>query len=139
MKSSYFRSALMLSAHNLKHLKKIPELSAECIILNLEDGVAPELKPLALKQCAETLLELTSCKKELVVRINALDEGGREEIAYLNGYKPDAIRIPKIRSIKDVDTALKLVDKSIDLHLSHGCFDCLGYGAISVVAFVVIS
>jgi citrate lyase subunit beta/citryl-CoA lyase len=118
MRSSYFRSALMLSAHNLKHLKKIPELSADCIILNLEDGVAPELKPLALKQCAATLSELTSSEKELVVRVNALDEGGMDEIRYLNDYRPDAIRIPKVRTIQDVNLALQLVDSAIDVHLS---------------------
>jgi citrate lyase subunit beta/citryl-CoA lyase len=118
MKNNHFRSALMLSAHNLKHLKKIPELSADCIILNLEDGVSPELKPLALQQCATTLLELTSCEKDLVVRVNALDEGGRDEIEYLNTYRPDAIRIPKIRTIDDVKSALELVDEKIDIHLS---------------------
>ncbi len=45
----HFRSALMLSAHNLKHLNKINILGSDCVILNLEDGVAKELKPIALR------------------------------------------------------------------------------------------
>ncbi|MEA2111428.1 MAG: aldolase/citrate lyase family protein [Campylobacterota bacterium] len=116
MKNS-FRSALMLSAHNLKHLKKIDELSADCIILNLEDGVAPELKSLALSQCADALSKNTG-KKSLIVRVNALDEGGENEILHLNSYRPDAIRIPKVRTLLDVNRALELIDEGIDVHLS---------------------
>jgi citrate lyase subunit beta/citryl-CoA lyase len=114
----HFRSALMLSAHNLKHLNKIDELDADAVILNLEDGVSPELKPVALRQCAYFLTRLPSCNKKLIVRVNALDEGGIDEIRYLNAFKPDAIRVPKIRTADDVGKALKLVDETIELHLS---------------------
>ncbi len=113
-----YRSVLMLSAHNLKHLRKIPTLQADCIMLNLEDGVAASLKPLALRQCALTLSQLPTCNKKLVVRINALDEGGEEEICYLNAFMPDAIRIPKVRTLHDVERAAALLDARIELHLS---------------------
>jgi citrate lyase subunit beta/citryl-CoA lyase len=113
-----FRSCLMLSTHNLKHLTKIPSLNAECIILNLEDGVSLEQKPYALRLCAIALATHPKLDKKLVVRINALNEGGVEEIAYLNPFMPDAIRIPKIRSVDEVEKALKLIDKSIEVHLS---------------------
>ena len=39
-KDNSFSSVLMLSAHRIKHLLKIPTVDADCIILNLEDGVA---------------------------------------------------------------------------------------------------
>lgn len=117
-RSNSFRSALMLSAHNLKHLRKIPLLEAECVILNLEDGVSAELKPLALSLAAATLSTYFECDKKLIVRINALDEGGESEISYLNDFRPDAIRIPKIRDISDVERALELVDDEIDIYLS---------------------
>jgi len=39
-----FKSALMLSCNNIKHLSKIESLNADCIILNLEDGVSKEDK-----------------------------------------------------------------------------------------------
>ncbi len=113
-----YRSVLMLSAHNVKHLSKIPTLDADCIMLNLEDGVAPALKPLALRQCALTLSQLPTCSKKLVVRVNPLDEGGDEEIRYLNAFMPDAIRIPKVRTIDDVERAAALLDAPIELHLS---------------------
>lgn len=117
-RSLSFRSCLMLSTHNLKHLLKIPTLNAECIILNLEDGVSAEQKPYALRLCAMALATYAKSDKKLVVRINALDEGGVEEIAYLNPFAPDAIRIPKIRSVDEVKKALELIDESIEIHLS---------------------
>ncbi|HEX5670338.1 MAG TPA: aldolase/citrate lyase family protein [Sulfuricurvum sp.] len=113
-----FRSCLMLSTHNLKHLAKIPFLNAECIILNLEDGVSVEQKPYALRLCAMALAANPKLDKKLVVRINALHEGGIDEIAYLNAFMPDAIRIPKIRTIGDVQQALDLIDENIEIHLS---------------------
>lgn len=117
-RSLSFRSCLMLSAHNLKHLTKIPTLNAECIILNLEDGVSLEQKPYALRLCAMALAAHPQFDKKLVVRINPLDEGGVEEIAFLNPFMPDAIRIPKIRSVEEVNKALELIDENIEVHLS---------------------
>jgi len=113
-----FRSALMLSTHNVMHLKKIFDIQAECIILNLEDGVSEEAKPKALRLCAYLLSSLPTCKKKLVVRVNALDEGGEDEIRYLASFMPDAFRVPKIRTQEDVQKALSLIGKDSELHLS---------------------
>lgn len=117
-KKNNFRSALMLSSHNLKHLMKIESLEADCIILNLEDGVAKEDKPFALVLAAIFLSRLQKCEKKLVVRVNALDEGGYEEITYLNQFMPDAIRVPKIQNAKEVRDILHLLNDDIELHLS---------------------
>lgn len=113
-----FRSAMMLSTHNVKHLSKIPFLGAECLMLNLEDGVSPEQKPYALVLCAIALASNLHLDKKLVVRVNPLSEGGAEEIAYLNPFMPDAIRIPKIRTAEEVKMALSLIDTGIEVHLS---------------------
>ncbi|WP_300361450.1 CoA ester lyase [Hydrogenimonas sp.] len=114
----YIRSALMLSAHRLKHLNRLDELEADIVILNLEDGVAPPLKPLALRLTGLFLAEAETIRSKTVVRINPLEEGGREEIAYLNEIRPDAIRVPKIETPADVEEALDLIDPSIAVHLS---------------------
>jgi len=113
-----FHSVLMLSAHKIKHLNKIDELEADCIMLNLEDGVAKESKKFALYLSALFLSHLQKSDKKLVVRVNALDEGGLEEIQLLNQVYPDAIRVPKIRSVADVQKALNVIDEGIELHLS---------------------
>jgi len=117
-RSLSFTSAMMLSCHNIKHLSKIPTLPSQCIMLNLEDGVSPSQKPYALVLCAIALSANAVCDKKLVVRVNALDEGGAEEIAYLNDFKPDAIRIPKIKTVQEVHRALELIEESIEVHLS---------------------
>lgn len=117
-RSLSFRSAMMLSAHNTKHLSKIPSVPAECLMLNLEDGVAPEQKPYALALCAIALAANPKSDKKLIVRVNALGEGGEEEIEYLNPFMPDGIRIPKIRSAQEVRRAAGLIGKGIELHLS---------------------
>lgn len=113
-----FRSAMMISTHNIKHLTKIPFLISECLMLNLEDGVSAEQKPYALVLCAMALASNPHIDKKLIVRVNPLDEGGSDEIKFLNPFMPDGIRIPKIRSIDDVKKALALVDEGIEIHLS---------------------
>lgn len=117
-RSSTFRSAMMVSTHNLKHLSKIPTLETECVMLNLEDGVSMEQKPYALVLCAMTLASHPKIDKKMVVRVNALDEGGAEEIAFLNPFMPDAIRVPKVRSTQDVRRIAELVEEGIEIHLS---------------------
>lgn len=87
-------------------------------MLNLEDGVSREQKPYALVLCAIALGSNPKLDQKLVVRINPLDEGGAQEIAYLNPFMPDGIRIPKIRSVEEVRFALELIDDSIEIHLS---------------------
>lgn len=113
-----YRSVMMLSTHNIKHLTKIPTLAAECLMLNLEDGVSPEQKPYALALCGIALSSNPQSDKKLIVRVNPLDEGGAEEILYLNPFLPDGIRIPKIRTQEDVRRALTLVAEGIEVHLS---------------------
>ncbi len=113
-----FRSVLMLSCNNLKHLSKIESLDADCIMLNLEDGVSKEDKPFALVLAAIYISKITKSDKKIVVRVNALDEGGYEEITYLNQFMPDAIRVPKIRNKEEVKSVLALLNDTIELHLS---------------------
>jgi citrate lyase subunit beta/citryl-CoA lyase len=117
-KKNDFKSVLMLSCNNINHLSKIQELEADCIMLNLEDGVSPEDKPFALVLCAIFLSRIKKSDKKLVVRVNALNAGGYEEITYLNQFMPDAIRVPKIKDEKEVRSVLHLLKDNIELHLS---------------------
>jgi len=117
-KKSDFKSVLMLSCNNIKHLSKIESLDADCIMLNLEDGVSKEDKPFALVLCAIFISQIKKSDKKLVVRVNALGEGGYEEITYLNQFMPDAMRVPKIREAEEVKSILALLKDEIELHLS---------------------
>ncbi len=117
-RSNSFKSALMLSAHNLKHLLKIDTTKSDCIMLNLEDGVSAEQKPVALRLAAFFLSKIHQSSKKIIVRVNAIDEGGLEEISFLNAYRPDGIRVPKIKDVEDVKKVLSMLDENIELHLS---------------------
>jgi len=116
--STAFHAPLMLSAHRVRHLAKLPGLAADAVMLNLEDGVSAEQKPVALRLCALALSKLPQSDKKLIVRVNPLDEGGEEEITVISGFMPDAIRVPKIRSADEVRRVVELVPEPIEVHLS---------------------
>jgi citrate lyase subunit beta/citryl-CoA lyase len=112
------RSYLMLSANRLRHLNRLDTLEADNVIINLEDGVAPEEKRIARGMAALFISHLKQSHARLIVRVNPLGEGGEEDIALINRVRPDAIRIPKVRTQKDAARALALVDGEIAVHFS---------------------
>ncbi len=112
------RSALMVSAHRVKHLNKLDELAADMAIINLEDGVAPEEKPRARALAGLFVAAARAARSELVVRVNPMGEGGEEDIELINRAMPDAIRIPKVRTPEEVARACGLIDPAIRIHLS---------------------
>jgi citrate lyase subunit beta/citryl-CoA lyase len=112
------RSALMVSAHRVKHLNKLDTLAADMAIINLEDGVAPEEKPRARALAACFVAAAREARSELVVRVNPMGEGGEEDIELINRSLPDAVRIPKVRTPQEVKRACDLIDPAIGVHLS---------------------
>jgi len=108
------RSALMVSGHQVKHLNKIDELPADIIMLNLEDGVPKEKKEIARIMIAVFLTQ-KPINKEIVIRINPLDDGGFEDIEFLKKYCFNAFRIPKVKSIEEIDDVFFKTDKEIQV------------------------
>ena len=112
------RSALMVSAARAAHLNRLPALTADVAIINLEDGVSPQQKPMARLLAAAMVSRVDKRHARMVVRINPIGAGGEADIALINRALPDAIRIPKIRSIEQLDQALELIDPRIEIELS---------------------
>ena len=110
------RSALMVSGHQIKHLNKMDELKADIIMLNLEDGVPKEKKEIARYLIAIFLSHYKNPNKEIVIRVNPLNEGGKEDIKFLDKFSFNAFRIPKATSLEDVDDVFFLTEKI--LHIS---------------------
>jgi citrate lyase subunit beta/citryl-CoA lyase len=110
------RSVLMVSGHNVKHLNKIDELKADVIMLNLEDGVPEDKKEIAKIMIALFLSHIEKIDKEIVVRVNSLNKGGKEEIKFLDKFSFNAFRIPKVKNVEDIDDVFILTDK--DIHAS---------------------
>ncbi len=112
------RSAMMLNPLKRKHLNSLDNLDADIVVVNLEDGVAPQMKRRALLLAAVFISHLKESRSRIVVRVNPVDEGGAEEIRLLNPVRPDSIRVAKIRTPDDVKKVLKILDEDIALHIS---------------------
>jgi citrate lyase subunit beta/citryl-CoA lyase len=112
------QSYLMVAGDKEKHLSKINELSCDVAVVNLEDGVFDKVAALELLSNRFSLNGFRTTNKYIVVRINPIEETGYDEIIELNKLKPHAIRIPKIKTIDDVQKAIDLIDEDIEVHLS---------------------
>ncbi|MBV9637546.1 MAG: CoA ester lyase, partial [Methylobacteriaceae bacterium] len=80
------RSLLYLPGSNARALEKARTLAADALILDLEDAVAPEAKEVARAQVAAAIAAGGYGRRELVVRVNALDTPwGAADLAALGG------------------------------------------------------
>jgi len=103
------RSLLYMPGSNPRALDKARSLPADCLILDMEDSVAPEAKQLAREQITAALEQGGYGHRELMVRINALStEWGLDDISAIcaAGAAPDAVLIPKISTTADVLEAI---------------------------------
>ncbi|MBS0528013.1 MAG: CoA ester lyase [Proteobacteria bacterium] len=97
------RSLLFMPGSNPRALAKAPHLPADGIILDLEDSVAPDAKALAREQIAKTIAAGGFGRREIIIRINALDSPWwRDDLAMAAKTKPDGILVPKIYSAADL-------------------------------------
>jgi citrate lyase subunit beta / citryl-CoA lyase len=114
------RSVLYMPGSNARALEKARELPADCLILDLEDAVAPEAKAQARGAIVQAL-ESGFGDREVMVRINGLDT--RWWVDDLNtvlggSRKPDAILVPKISDPNQLqDLAARFVDLHTDPHV----------------------
>jgi citrate lyase subunit beta/citryl-CoA lyase len=112
------RSNMMLNPLNLKHLNTLDENIADVVTLNLEDAIAPSRKKEALYNIALFLSHLKNSNNFIVIRTNPFNDGGKEEIEFLNDFGFDAIRLAKVKSPKELESALKILNQDHELHFS---------------------
>src|SRR5258708_40244488 len=67
------RSLLFRPGSNARALEKARNLPADGIILDLEDAVAPHAKAMARDQIAQAIAAKGFGKREVLIRVNALD------------------------------------------------------------------
>ncbi|GIT98055.1 CoA ester lyase [Sulfurovum sp. TSL1] len=113
-----YRSNMMLNPLNLKHLNRIDEHDADMITLNLEDAIAPSRKKEALHNIALFLSHMEHSDSFIIVRTNPLEEGGAEEITFLNNFGFDAVRVAKVKNQTEIAQTLSLLDADKELHIS---------------------
>ncbi|WP_457104871.1 HpcH/HpaI aldolase/citrate lyase family protein [Methylobacterium sp. P5_C11] len=93
------RSVLAMPGSNARALEKARSLPADVILIDLEDGTAPEARAAARVQVAAAVAARGFGPREVVVRINPPEtEDGEADLTALATAAPDAILVPKVRS-----------------------------------------
>jgi citrate lyase subunit beta/citryl-CoA lyase len=93
------RSVLYMPGSNARAIEKARTLPADCIVLDLEDSVAPDAKSAARAQACAAVKAGGFGPREVVVRINSLDTAWwRDDITAAAAVRPDAILVPKVSS-----------------------------------------
>lgn len=98
-----FRSVLYMPGSKSRALEKAKTLDADALILDLEDAVSPDEKPLARDLVCEAVKAGGFGERTVIVRINGLDsEWGREDLRRACHAGPDAILVPKVSTPQDL-------------------------------------
>ena len=93
------RSVLAMPGSNARALEKARTLPADVILIDLEDGTAPEARAAARAQVADAVAARGFGPREVVVRINPPEtEDGEADLAALAQAGADAILVPKVRT-----------------------------------------
>jgi citrate lyase subunit beta / citryl-CoA lyase len=107
---SLMRSVLFVPAANQRALDKSAGLDADALIFDLEDSAAEGEKAEARGRLARHLSASgTAAGASKILRINRLDDGGRDDLAALTGTALGAILLPKVESpeeLQALDAAL---------------------------------
>ncbi len=105
------RSALYMPASNARAVEKARQLPCDVVILDLEDAVAPEMKPQARDAAVAAVKAGGFGRREVVIRVNGLSTPwGADDLAAAAEAGPDAVVVPKVNGAADVatyDAALK--------------------------------
>jgi citrate lyase subunit beta / citryl-CoA lyase len=97
------RSVLYMPGSNARALEKAKTIAADALILDLEDAVAPDAKAQARDQVCAAVKAGGYGRRELVIRINALDTPwGNDDLAAAVAAAPDTILLPKPGSGADI-------------------------------------
>ncbi|KAG0371474.1 hypothetical protein BGX24_001622 [Mortierella sp. AD032] len=106
------RSIFYVPGSDERKLKSSLSLGADCLVYDLEDGVAFNRKNIAREMVFDALEASEHRKAEKAVRINAVGSGLEFDDlnVVLRSSRLQAIVIPKVQSAKDVQFVSQMVD-----------------------------
>jgi citrate lyase subunit beta / citryl-CoA lyase len=111
------RSLLFMPGSNARALEKARNLPVDGVILDLEDAVAPDAKAVAREQIAQAVAAGGFGKREVLIRINALDTPWWiDDLNMAGKARPDGILVPKISSVADLTA---IADRLSDINADH--------------------
>lgn len=105
------RSVLYMPAANERALEKAKTISADAIIFDLEDAVAPDAKDLARGQAVAAAGSGAYGDRELTIRCNGLDTPwGADDLVAAATSGASAVVIPKVGSVAYLDEISAALD-----------------------------
>lgn len=105
------RSVLYMPGANARALEKARSLAADCLILDLEDAVAPESKAKAREQVVAAVHPGGYGHREVIVRVNSLETAwGKEDLAAIAPLAIDGVLLPKINTPEQIEDAVDFLD-----------------------------
>jgi citrate lyase subunit beta/citryl-CoA lyase len=96
---------------NTRALEKARNLPTDVIILDLEDSVAPDAKPLAREQIAGAIAAKGFGRREIWVRTNGIETPWwPDDVAMAGQARPDGILVPKVSTVEDLNAIGERLD-----------------------------
>ncbi|SEW01995.1 (3S)-malyl-CoA thioesterase [Aliiroseovarius sediminilitoris] len=110
MSTRPYRSVLYIPGSKERALEKARSLSADAIIFDLEDAVAPDAKIEARATLKDELDKGGYGNRAKIVRINGFDTAwGKDDVAAFVGADIDAVLMPKVDSAAQLDELAALI------------------------------
>lgn len=105
------RSVLYMPASNARAVAKARGLDCDAVVLDLEDAVAPAMKASARTALVAEAQAGGFGHRRLLARINALADGGEDDLAVLAAAPLDAVLAPKVDDAADVAALSAAMDR----------------------------
>lgn len=107
------RSILYVPADNHRAIEKSLTLPADCIIYDLEDAIAPDMKAEARENLRIHFSDHPNSAKERGIRINGLDtDWGTEDLMCARFCQVDAVVLSKVGAPQDVLDVASALDET---------------------------
>lgn len=98
---------------NARALEKARDLPVDGLIFDLEDAVAPDAKVAAREAVAATVGQGGYGRRELVLRVNALDtDWGKPDLVAASAMHLDAVLLPKVETAAQVRDAIAVLRRT---------------------------
>lgn len=96
------RTMLFIPAHKLDWVRKVSRYRPDSVVLDLEDAVPPNLKKDARGLAREAIGLLRQQGIPAFVRINALSQGGADDVPELAAEGFTGVMLPKAHNVEEV-------------------------------------
>ena len=111
------RSVLYMPGSNARALEKAKTLTADGLILDLEDSVAPDAKEAARQQVVDAVRAGGFGRREVFIRVNGVDTPWHaDDLAAAAHAAPDVILVPKVSA---PDTLELIGRRLLDMGTAH--------------------